>query len=49
MKRPIFGRKFGIVVCHKTVIASLAPLNMVENNYFAQVGLFDVCEINMNT
>lgn len=116
MKRPIFGRKFGIVVCHKTVIAScaallsgvalahfpisvdtvsddgllhvgwtpvqvgicsyrpfqlfsgdadvygiaagvlnlsqksaiasLAPLNMVANNYFAQVGLFDVCEIN---
>ena len=43
----VHGIAAGVLnLSQKSAIASLAPLNMVANNYFAQVGLFDVCEIN---
>ena len=43
----VYGIAAGVLnLSQKSAIASLAPLNMVANNYFAQVGLFDVCEIN---
>lgn len=29
-----------------SAVASLSPLNMVSRNYFAQIGLIDVCELN---
>ena len=43
----VYGVAAGLLnMNQKSAIASLAPLNAVADNYFAQVGLIDVCEFN---